>query len=398
MQTQATQRFTRAGLAAAEWFVNSQCRMQKPYWDANHGRFIYNRYLPDGRTVLGLNWTQARGIFVLLAAWELTGERRFLESALLGAEYIKALQIYDSPRDPRRQYAIREQVPQSCYAAPRDATEACLGLLFLYRATGRDDYLRRAVDYEKWFRANAWGPDHWPASRVYLDRRRRDLGGRSFQAADGMMFYYLHKATGKRRYLVEQLRLAEQTLRRFVRDDGAVVTRRLDPHHTDPTGAVLNDDGLMVSLLCAYLASGKEKFLTACLRHARWILDNIRSVPKVLAGLPCMCTFLIELSAVTGQPGYRDWAARMLRAHVLPLQVRNRRDPMSHGAFRGEDEPVEYYGPARAAKTDFITTRMTCYSALACLKLAGIVGPYYGALGWERRPRRPGRLPNLSVE
>jgi len=392
------EKFRRAGLSAARWFVNSQCLTRKPYWDANHGRFIYTRYLPDGRTVLGLNWTQARGIFVLLAGWELTREAAFLKSALLAGEYIKALQIYDSPDEPHRQYAIREQIPQSSYAAPRDATEACLGLLFLYRATGREDYLRRAVDYERWFKANAWGPSGWPVGRVHLDRRKRDVTIGSYQAGDGPMFYYLHKATGRRAYLDGLVRLGRQTVRRFLRADGAIVSRRLDAHHTDKAGVVLNDDGMMVSLLCASLATGDQRYLRACLRHGRWILDNVKSPLKILSALPCMCTFLIELSAVTGDESYRDWSASMLEKHVLPLQVRNRADPMSNGAFRGEDEPVKYYGPSRARKTDFITTRVTCYSALACLKLAGIVGPYYGALGWERKVRKLKRLPSLAME
>ena len=30
--------FERAGIAAAKWYVNSQHRMTRPYWDANHGR------------------------------------------------------------------------------------------------------------------------------------------------------------------------------------------------------------------------------------------------------------------------------------------------------------------------------------------------------------------------
>src|SRR5579862_5150471 len=109
----ALQRIREAGLNGAQWFVNSQVKMEKPYWDANHGRFIYDRHLPTGRSVLGLNWTQGRGIFCLLAAWELTGRTELLETAVRAANYIKILQIYDCPDNPRRQFAIREEVPQS---------------------------------------------------------------------------------------------------------------------------------------------------------------------------------------------------------------------------------------------------------------------------------------------
>jgi len=390
-------RFRQAGLRAARWYVNSQCVMRKPYWDANHGRFIYNRYLPDGRTVLGLNWTQGRGIFVLLAAWELTGDETLLRSAVLAGEYIKILQIYDCPDNPRRQYAIREQVPQSAAAAPRDATEGCLGLLFLHRVTGEQDYLRRAMDYAQWFQTNAWDESGWPMDWVSLVSEDRRAGPSTFQAADGQLFYYLHKATGERAYLEHLVRLADLTLERFIRDDGAIVTSKFDPHHTGAGGEVLNDDGLTAALLCAHQATGDEKYLDACRRNARWIMTSFAEPPRMLCALPCMCSFLIELGAVTGDGAYRDWAASMLAKHVLGLQVRNRRDPMSDGAFRGEDEPVAAYGPKRAKRTDFITTRVTCYAALACLKLAGVVGPYYGALGWDRQVRRPARLPDVTL-
>jgi len=390
-----TERFCRAGLSAARWYVNSQHRMTKPYWDANHGRFIYNRYLPDGRTVLGLGWTQGRGIFVLLAAWELTGDASLLEAALLAGEYIKVLQIHDCPGNPRRQYAIREEVPQSTYSAPRDATEAVLGMLFLHRATGSDDYLRRAVDYEKWFRANAWSTGPWPSNWVDLLTDARPRKGSAIQAAQAILYHYLHQATGRRAYRSAVGRLADQTLRRHVRADGAVVTSGRFSHHAGPGGVMLNDDGLMISLLCAHQSTGRAKYLDAVRLHADWLMKNITARPRLLSALPCMCTIMIELAAVTGDDTYSDWAAGMLEKHVLPLQVRNRRDPKSHGAFRGEDEPVEHYGPKSAKKTDFITTRVTCYAALACLKLAGIVGPYYGALGWDRKVRRPRKLPLL---
>ncbi len=390
-------KFKAAGVAAAGWYVSSQHLMTRPYWDANHGRFMYNRYLPDGRTVLGLGWTQGRGIFVLLAAWELTGDDRFLHTALVAGEYIKVLQIHDCPGNPRRQYAIREEIPQSSYSAPRDATEGVLGMLFLHRATGCEDYLRRAVNYEKWFRANAWDGAGWPANWVDLQSNAQPRKGSAIQAAQAILYHYLHEATGKRAYRSAVGRISDQTLARHVRADGAVITSGRLSHHAGAGGVMFNDDGLMISLLCAHQATGKGKYLDAVVGHADWLKANITTRPGLISALPCMCTIMIELAAVTGDDSCSDWAADMLETHVLPLQVRNSRDPKSHGAFRGEDEPVEHYGPKSAKKTDFITTRVTCYSALACLKLAGIVGPYYGALGWDRKVRRPRKLPRLGV-
>jgi hypothetical protein len=381
-----------AGLDGARWFVGSQVKMEKPYWDANHGRFIYDHHLDSGSTVLGLNWTQGRGIFCLLAAGELTGRSEFLETAVRAANYIKILQIYDCPDNPRRQFAIREEVPQSWRSAPRDATEAALGLLFMYRATGERDYLRRAVDYEKWFQRNVWNKSKWPLGFLSLVDKSVSPIEYSFQTAHAAFFYYLSKATGKKSYLRHVRHLADEGIKRFVHYDGSIRTKQVDAHHTLPGGEVLNDDGFMVSILCAYRAFGDHKYLDVCQRHSDWIRSAVKFPLPMISGLPCMCTFLIELSEVTGDGVHREWATKMLLKHVLPLQIRNSKDPKIAGAFRGEDEPVEYYGPKTAKKTDFITTRVTAYSTLACLKLAGIVGPYYGALGWERKVRKAPKL------
>lgn len=395
-----TRLFRAAALAGAAWFIGSQTRLTKPYWDANHGRLIYTMHLPKNRAarrpILGLNWTQARGSFCLLAAWEFTGERRYLETAIRAMNYVKILQVHDDPQHPLRQFAIREQVPQSWECAPRDASEACLGLLFLHRATGDAEALRRAVDYEKWWQATVKKSNGWPHNFIFFDGRKHDTSERSFQAGSAPIFYYLWKATGKSRYRRELLAMADFTLAHFCRADGAI-TSLYDPHHSTAGGEVLNDDGMMGALLCAWQASKQSKYLDACRRHADWIMNRVKPPLPIYSALPCMCTFLIELAATTGDAAPRDWAARMLQQHVLPLQIHAPQDPQIHGAYRGEDEPVHWYGPKTAKPTDFVTTRVTAYATLACFKLLGIVGPYYGALGWERkRPKLP-RAPILPL-
>ncbi|HTL51566.1 MAG TPA: hypothetical protein VL860_03215 [Planctomycetota bacterium] len=389
-----------AALAGAQWFVGSQVRLTKPHWDANHGRLIYTMHLTkkavDRKPVLGLNWTQARGSFCLLSAWELTGDVRYLQTAIRAMNYVKILQVYDDPANPLRQFAIREQVPQSWECAPRDASEACLGLLFLYRATGDKDCLRRAIDYERWWQTTVKKSNGWPHNFIFFDGRKHDKSERSFQAGSAPIYYYLWKATKKERYRRELLRMADFTLANFLRPDGAI-TSVVDPHHATASGEVLNDDGLMGALLCAYQASKNKKYLMACLCHAAWIQTAAQFPLPIYSALPCMCTFLIELSAITGDTSHHDWAARMLLKHVLPLQICAPKDPQIHGAFRGEDEPVEWYGPKSAKPTDFVCTRVTAYSTLACFKLLGIVGPYSGSLGWERkRPKLP-RSPILPL-
>jgi hypothetical protein len=398
LKEKTRKRFEQAGLRSASWYVNHMYRMRPPGWDANHGRFIYTRHMPSGRTIWGLNWTQARGIFVLLAGWEVTGDVEMLRTAMIAGEYIKLLQIYDAPDNPRRQFAIREQVPQSWMVAPRDACEAALGLLHLHRATGREDDLRRVVDFERWLAANAWGRGY-PCSWVRLDSNQRNTSTGPYQAGDMRLFHDLWKATGQARYRDTLVDMADTTLRRYVGRDGAIRSRAgRQGHHEDASGVVLNDDGLMVGLIAAGRATGEARYLDAARQHGQWLLDNVRPPLPMLCALPCMCATMLDLAAATGEDQWTDWAAEMMVEHVLPLQVRGKRDPMADGAFRGEDEPVEYYGPKSAKKTDFVTTRTTCYAALACFRLAGLDALGYSAFGWGRKVKRPRKLPALHEE
>jgi len=375
-------RLRTALLAAADWFVTSQVRTEKPHWAADEGRFIYTLYLKHDRPVRGLSWTQGRGIMVTLAAWELTGRPEYLACARLAGEYIKSLQIYDCADDPRRQYAIREEVPTSDKSYPRDALEAALGFLFLFRATGERDYLRRVEHFASWYERNAWHPDGWPRGGVSLVDPAKDSGpGAFYQAVAGLLFVNLYRATGHQAYLRNLRPLVDGVSRHF-RADGAMIDEYNEGHHSKD-GVVQNDDGTMVTMLAAHRVTGDATYLDACLRYGDWILANQKLPLPTISGLPSICCFLIELSAASGQTKYRDWAVTALVQHTLPLQVPAGVHPLATGAFRGEDEPTEYYGPAGSAKTDFVTTRVTCYAALACAKLLGIMGPYYGADGWE---------------
>jgi len=99
-------RARQAVLHAADWYVDSQVTFAKPCWDANHGRFVYTYHMPSKQVVLGISWTQARAIMILLGAYEMTGEQKYMTAARLGGEYIRNLQILDA-RDPRCYGAIR---------------------------------------------------------------------------------------------------------------------------------------------------------------------------------------------------------------------------------------------------------------------------------------------------
>ena len=380
-------------LKAADWYVGTQVLMKMPYWDANHGRLVYTYHIPTRKVVLGLSWTQGRGIITLLQAYEATQKPAYLRAAVQAAEYIKHLQILD-PRSPRRFGAIREECPASWYVYPRDALEAGLGLLYLWRITRDDEYLYRARLFADWFIRIAMQPDGWAPAGVMLyqgddhpnaNRRSYCLGGGAY------FFANLFKATGDSVYMDRAFRpLVAHLLEQYVRDDGVISARpraereaRADPGSGRYDGVAVNDDCCGIALLVAYHELGEEVCLARSLAYGDWMLEEPGPVPHYAAtGLQALT--LLELSAVSDESKYGDFARDKLVPELIPRQVLGSDDPAIEGAFRGEDEPTHSYAPPGAQPEEFVNTRCTAYAANALFKLDGtIFGPYYSALNWD---------------
>lgn len=373
----------------ARWYVNTQVIGGRPHWDANHGRYVYNYHIPTRDRVLGLSWTQGRGNFAVFAAYELTGDAELLTTARRATEYIKILQILDQ-RDPRLFGVIREEAPSAVHMYPRDAMEAGLGLLFQYRLTQERDCLERAVIFARNLLEHHFDKAGWIAGDVSLDPAYKvRFPGRHIACIGGgaNFFYYLAKATGDAEYLDRGFRpLAETLVREFVSEDGVLVS---DPsrHHTGPGAKdgkvpVLNDDGNGITLITAAAALDEPRYLDLAVKYGEWLMAQDYPMP-IYSGVPIRMLTLAELTAVTGDRRYRDFAAQLVPM-LLDWQVDAPDDPAIHGAFRGEDEGARAYGHPESTPFDFVTNRMTSYSVLALLKVSGdVVGPYYSGLNWE---------------
>jgi rhamnogalacturonyl hydrolase YesR len=400
-QLMTTSDYLQRALAAADWFARTQVLMTKPHWDGNHGRLIYTYHLPTRNRVLGLSWTQGRGIITLLAAWEAAGRSEHLRAAIQAGEYIKHLQIMDA-RSPRTFGAIREEVPASWYVYPRDAMEAALGLLFLWRVTRDEEYLYRSRIFADWMLANAT-EDGWPTGGYYLDEAEQAARGyRHIYCMGGgaALLANLARATGESRYLDEGLRpMVEHQIAHFTRDDGVITTvpvgsaPRAAGHRPDVPeryrGVAVNDDCCGISVLVAYKELGDGKYLDLMLKYGDWMLADPGPLPRFSAA-PLWALTLLDLAAVSGEGKYADHAREALAPEFTRLQVTGGDDPVAEGAFRGEDEDPQCYAPPGASGEEFVNTRVTAYAASALFKLDGkVFGPYYSALGWDRRVPEP---------
>lgn len=392
-----------AALKAADWFVATQVLMKKPHWDGNHGRFVYTYHIPTKNRVLGLAWTQGRAIITLLSAWEATGKPEYLRAAVQGGEYLKHLQVLDA-RDPRQFGAIREECPASWYVYPRDALEAGLGLVFLARATGDAEWLYRARIFGDWFINQVLDAEGWGPGAFYLDagEKKRSLVSHIFCLGGGTPFFSnLAKATGDAKYLDRGFKpMARHQLEHYVREDGAILSSAKETqgetavsHHDAKAeryrGLAVNDDALGLTNVVAWKELGEQVYLDRAVGYAEYMLRDEYPIPNhAAAGLRALT--LMETARASGEKRFAAFTAEKLAPMFLKSQALGTGDPAVEGAFRGEDEPAEYYGPKGSDPLDFVNTRVTAYAASALFKLDGTVfGPYYSAFDWEKPVRKP---------
>ncbi len=407
-----------AALRAADWFVAGQLCQYRPMaaqgdsrqwrdndvlpgggdasvswtegkgrmWDANRGRFPYYYFMPDGRHVPGLSWTQGRGIFVLADAYKITGDSRYLETAEFAADYIASLQFVD-PHFPQVRGAIREHTPTGAWAGSLDAAQAASALILLTKvggdkrwlARGREfcDYLMRHFDEDRGMPRKA---SIWPEEIVEFGDTSQIFFGIGQCAA--IPLWHLFKLTGEKKYLRPLIVGADIALS-LQRSDGAMncyvdITDKKPPslnHHWgagegDDRFLVQNDDGLVTLILAAHEATGDKKYLDAAVAYMRWIITNTPA-ERPYCVFPVWANNVLDVGKVSGED-HSDWVLDHLQSRLLDLQVTEAisADPKALGGFRGEDEEGDS-GVFGGVGTDYVVTRTTCYAAGTLFRLSG---------------------------
>ena len=140
-----------AALLGADWFVNNQIDLAgKTCRDANGGRFMYNGHIYSNYQTMGIDWTMARALFVLQAAYKATKEQKYLDTIAKGLKYIYSLQVMDK-RNKSLYGVFHEETPQSYWVYPRDGIELADALFEYYLITGDKEALFRAEIFMDWF-------------------------------------------------------------------------------------------------------------------------------------------------------------------------------------------------------------------------------------------------------
>jgi hypothetical protein len=373
-----------SAVLAGSWYLNNQNTAENP-WGGIHdsadlGRFIYE-YFPARKWARGnVVWGQAVGIMGLLSLHARTGQNNYLQSAKMAGEYLKTLQILDN-RKPANFGAMREHSPQDNWSFPRDAATGGMGLAALYMVTGDKEYLQRARLLCDWFIDHGMGSEKWPHWTYYFDRSKQPEKRRAyFQVGAGLMFYYVHRLTGEKRYINNGL----LPLCRPAAADYHIKpwTRVGHERYDYPWSAF--DDFCSIALLAAYRLTGETLFLKAVLRHADWLLTDQASdgsFSSFSAGTYIAALTLLELCRIIESEGLDiDTEPYYQAIHKAArfgqtLQEKDPGDIRSYGGLYGQTE----FGLNR----DRIHHRVTGYSVIFNVRYEGEVKvPYYSTYGW----------------
>ncbi|MFC1563075.1 hypothetical protein ACFL4Z_03390 [candidate division KSB1 bacterium] len=376
-----------SAVLAAKWYMNNQNTQEHP-WGGIHdsadlGRFIYE-YYPTRRWARGNGvWGQGVGIMALLALHSRTGRNEYLQSAKMAGEYLKSLQILDS-QIPANFGAIREHNPQDNWSFPRDAATGGMAFAALYQYTGNEEYLFRAKILCNWFIEYCMGEEKWPHRQYWFDRKKQPpkTTKEYFQVGAGLMFYYVYKLTGEKRYVNNGLIPICELLTRDYHINPWLKPAPMEMESPWST----NDDFAAITILAAYRVTGDKKYFDAVKRHADWLVsvqDKDGSYSGFSSAVYVTSLTMLELCRVIEDermnidtaPYYK--AVHKAARFGLTLQERESRDIMAYGGFYGQT----YFG----LNKDRIHHRVTGYSLIFNLRYEGRINvPYYSTYGWKK--------------
>jgi len=368
-------------LRAADWYVNSQLSRFRPDWDANDGRFLYYYCRLNDKYVPGINWTQGRALFVLSEAYKITGEEKYRTSAERGAAYIAGLQVMD-PYFDKTLGSFREHTAMTPWCSLLDGAQSASGLLMLEKVTGTADYLRRGRAFCDLVLRHFTPEKGMPTRTVSEPEEVVTYNEKQLVMTQcvAMPLWHLYKRTGEDKYLAPVIYGADFTLA-CQREDGALLYRK-DPESVPPPRTnhhegrgegearyvLHNDDGIVTIILAAYEATKDQKYLDAAVKYADYITGKVPN-ERPFCCFPVQANNVLDIGRMAGKD-YSGWVLDHLKTHLIDLQVGPTGHPMADGGFRGEDEEDEG-GIFGGRSLDYITNRVTCYSAGTLFRLSG---------------------------
>ena len=361
-------------IACGDWMVRNQVTDRQ---DANRGRSIRSYDLHTHEKLLTGNWMCGTMLSSLLALHKRTGIDKYKWAAELAGRYIISLQVMD--RQDRHFGVIRELTPQSIEFAPRDATGAAWGLVWLAEATGNPLYLQRACLFADWLIERGVYAG-WPLYAFYMDERLENFYSRgSFQSGTGLFFHDLFMLTGDARYIERGLAPIARIYRdEFFNPDGSLVLER-DPFTGRVTSPkpdagrptqqhAYNDDFGAAMLIAASRFFDDASYLEKAAAFAHWLADAQDEDGGFLGGeipsaVPVGAMIFRDVGILTGDKALLAAADKSM-AKLAGMQYVDTGDPCIDGGFHGVYEGSQTERRGRTC----VNMRASAYALIAILK------------------------------
>jgi len=364
-------------LECAKWQVRNQVMDRQ---DANRGRFLRSYDKASGRLIYTGNWQTGTALMSLLSVYRRTGDKKYLEAAEYAGHYIMSLQILDR-HNPRYYGTIRELTPQSMEFDPRDATSAAWALVWLYKFTGEEEYLRRAVLFGD-FHLRYCMHEGWPQYSYYMENRFPNFYARgAFQSGTGLFFHDLFMASEDARYIEFGLRpIADNYLKYFVKDNGEIIQEReiftwnleeeSEQENVTRSMHMFNDDFGAAMLQTASDLFKDEKYREGAHRYAQWLAKHQDEDGAFCGGahpsaVPSALMYFHDLGRYYDDRELLNAREKAL-TKLLSMQYRDTGDVRFDGGFKGKYEgPKDFPGGGDMC----VNNRTTAYALNALIKL-----------------------------
>lgn len=370
-----TTKYQEAAIRAGEWFLRTQV---KDEFDSNRGRYLYCRHIKSDLMQRSSNWQTGFGVMAMLSLHKLTGEQKYMDSAALAVEWIKALQVLDQ-RDPACYGAFREETHLFNWCHPRDALSAAWGLL--YYSNYRDDAecLDRAILYADWMIEHAFKGD-WPMCTFQLGpggREDDDLKG-SFQSGGILFFLDLYDATENKKYLDIARRMSDYYVHNFLNDKGELavlidLAAEFEDRWPEDWRKMhqVNDDFGGIALVAAYELFGRQEYSDRLHAFVKWLLTMEKDgggflEPEMEVGCATVPILLSRYLSIAPENEKANLEAVIERCLNRLLQFQQTSsDIQIDGAFLGMDNQC------RVGNGEWVNIRCTAYALFALLMQTG---------------------------
>jgi hypothetical protein len=380
--------FLDAARLCGYWVAHSQSTPQRPWGPIVHDdsadayRFI-EKYAPaSGRLKPAGVWLTGLYICGLLELSRAPGLDRSLfdAAARQGARYLKSVQCFDL-RWPGAIGGFHEVYPGHAYSAPRDAATGAMGLIALYRATGEDEYLDRAVRFGQWYGTHGSDKDGYPWDDYDLEAGRGESKKRGdWQAGGALVYYQLWKLTSDETWRDRLLAVCDVLETICANDPG---TDTAYDFHGSNIISIGNDDFASTALMAGFLSAGKTSYRDLAAARLRAELGRQAEHGPFPGYGGTFVTSLELLEALDlAAAGHEivpphELLEPLLRAgrFSLGLQERMQHDRYLHGGVYGESN----YANTRSV----VHGRDTAYALQLWLRLAGHRASTYTLLGWR---------------